>query len=130
MPGGATLDHVSASPTLPRVDRAHRLAEILREPRGEARAALGTAGVDAIVEANRWSSSRTFQYAVPRAPTWPSSSTRARCFALMAVTAPVRMSVIVASTIATGTPVSGSIRLRMRAPTEAVLVVNDKSPTT
>ena len=58
-------------------------------------------------------SSRTFQYEVARAPTCPSEreSARARCSAPIAVTAPVRISVIaVASITARGIPVSGSSR--------------------
>ncbi len=53
----------------------------------------------------------TFQNAVPRAPTWPSTreSRRARYRAPTAVMAPVRRAVImVASMIASGTPVPGS----------------------
>ncbi|MNY41314.1 hypothetical protein D3C86_1761200 [compost metagenome] len=59
------------------------------------------------------SSNRTFQYEVPRAPTWPRIllPLRARCRAPSAVTAPVRMSVMaVASITASGTPLSGSNR--------------------
>ena len=55
--------------------------------------------------------SRTFQYAVPRAPMWPSTfaSFRARCLAPSADMAPVRMSVSTeASSIARGAPVRGS----------------------
>ena len=57
------------------------------------------------------SSSTTFQNAVPRAPTWPSTraSGRARYLAPTAVIAPVRHAVIrVASMMASGIPVSGS----------------------
>ena len=57
------------------------------------------------------SSSVTFENAVPRAPTWPSTfaSGAPRWRPPSAVTAPVRHSVIaVASTIARGTPVRGS----------------------
>jgi hypothetical protein len=59
-------------------------------------------------------SRRTFQYAVPRAPMWPSTFAfvRASARAPIAVTAPVRMSVMsLASITAIGTPVAGSNRL-------------------
>src|SRR5829696_2166314 len=96
--------------------RPHRLAEIAGEPLGEGVAALRPARMDAdLSNPNRRSRRRTFQYAVPRAPTCPKTfaSLRARYFAPIAVTAPVRISVRwLPSMIAFGTPLCGSIRSR------------------
>jgi hypothetical protein len=117
---GFSRREASTTMSAPRTHDAQSSVTVILVPRSASRRAANASRLSGRREWTRISSKakiecsrRTFQYEVPRAPMWPSTfeSARARWRAPMAVTAPVRMSVMSeASMIATGAPVCGSNR--------------------
>ena len=117
---GFSSRDASTTMSAPRTHDSQSSVTVIVVPRSRSRRAAKASRLSARRECTRISSKakiecsrRTFQYAVPRAPMWPSTfePARARCLAPIAVTAPVRMSVMSeASMIATGAPVFGSNR--------------------
>ena len=77
---GLDDDVGAAHARLPIVGRDHRLAEIARQPRARTRRGSPARRECTRIssKSKRWSSRRTFQYAVPRAPMWPSTRLSAR----------------------------------------------------